>query len=91
MTMRDSGLNKLIEEFAEVIQVAAKKQAYLNTDIHPDGRGSLQTRLEEELADALACIALVSENLGLDLNKMMHRSSAKLELYKMWQASGDGM
>ena len=38
--MHCDGLTKLIEECGELVQIAAKKQAYFDTDTHPDGKGS---------------------------------------------------
>lgn len=59
MPMHGNGLTKLMEECGELVQIAAKKSAYINTDRHPDGMGSLRTRLENEIADVLAACTFV--------------------------------
>lgn len=84
MTMHCDGLTKLIEECGELIQIAAKKQAYLNTDIHPDGMGSMKDRMEEEVADVLAACVFVTEIFKLDEAKLEARAKMKLERFKGW-------
>lgn len=84
MAMSHDGLTKLIEECGEVIQVAAKMQAFPNTDKHPDGKGSLKERLEDELADLIAAIAFVSDNLSLNDKRMLKRSEKKRTRFENW-------
>jgi len=84
MPMSNNGLTKLIEECGELAQIAAKKIAYLHTDEHPDGKGSMKSRMEDEIADVMAAIAFVSEKLGLDEAKMFARGETKMALYKKW-------
>jgi hypothetical protein len=59
------GVTKLIEELAELIQVLAKKNAFMDTDVHPDGKGLLSIRMEEEIGDVLAAIDYCTEKLNL--------------------------
>jgi len=84
MTMSNRGLTKLIEECGELAQIAAKKIAYPDTDVHPDGKGSLIGRLEDEVADVMAAIAFVAEKLGLDEARMFARGDAKRKQYQEW-------
>ena len=84
MTMSNKGLTKLIEECGELSQIAAKKIAYPDTDVHPDGGGSLIGRLEDEVADVMASIAFVAEKFGLDEARMFARGDAKRKLYQEW-------
>lgn len=81
--MSQGGLTKLIEEAGEVIQVAAKLQAYPSGD-HPDGKGDLNTRLEEEIADLEAAIAFVKAEHGLAISAINARMVEKLETFKKW-------
>jgi len=84
MTMHANGLTKLIEECGELIQIAAKKQAFMDTDQHPDGKGSMKRRLEEEMADVIASCMLVSKNFELDGDFMAERMEKKLKLFTSW-------
>lgn len=81
--MDRGGLTKLIEECGELIQVAAKKQAYFDTDKHPDGT-NLTYRLEEEISHVLAAITFVINKLELDSSIVTHLKNKKLELYQAW-------
>ncbi len=85
MTMKDNGLAKLIEECGELIQIAAKKQAFFYTDIHPDGAGSMKVRMEEEIADVFAACVFVTETFQLDDVKIEERIKKKLMLFRGWQ------
>lgn len=82
--MANSGLTKLVEECGELVQIAAKKIAYPDTDTHPDGKGSMRQRLEEEIADVMAASCFVVEKFGLDENKIMARMGVKVERFKKW-------
>jgi len=65
MVMTLNGLAKLTEEIGELIQVAGKKMAYADGN-HPDGKGDLNSRMQEEMGDVVAAIAFVSKKLSLD-------------------------
>lgn len=86
MPMSNKGLTKLVEECGELIQIASKKIAYIDTDEHPDGEGSMKTRLEEEAADVMASITFVAETFGLDYNKLEQRAMEKYKRFKKWHA-----
>jgi NTP pyrophosphatase (non-canonical NTP hydrolase) len=88
MTMAGNGLVKLLEELGELAQVAAKKLAYMQTDMHPDGK-SLKARMEEEMADVYAACSFVTAQFGLDDSKMNARVKRKLELFNEWHARID--
>lgn len=77
-------LDKLMEECGELIQIAAKKSAYPDTDEHPDGKGSMKKRLEEEAADVLAAIDCTQEVFGLDEQVIADRKRMKLERFRRW-------
>jgi len=89
MTMSNNGLSKLIEECGELTQIAAKKLAYPDTDIHPDGAGSMKARMEDEVADVLAAIAFVCDKFQLDEAKMFARGDAKRKLFQEWDDDKD--
>ena len=63
--MTFKGLAKLVEEIGELTQVAGKKMAYTDGN-HPDGKGDLNSRMQEEMGDVVAAIAFVSKKLSLD-------------------------
>ena len=82
--MHCDGLTKLIEECGELAQIAATKQAYFDTDTHPDGKGSMKRRLEEEMADVIAACVFVAEKFGLDDKFLETRMQKKLALFRSW-------
>jgi len=86
MTMHNNGLTKLQEECGELVAIAAKKAAFMHTDVHPDGNGSMKRRLEEEVADVLAAIGLINDTFELDEQFVMTRAEQKLALFRKWHA-----
>lgn len=84
MTMTAKGLAKLLEECGELSQVAAKKLAYYSTDKHPDGAGSLDLRMQDEMGDVLAAIAFVAGKFGLDWEAITSRKAIKLDRFVRW-------
>lgn len=88
MPMSHKGLNKLVEECGELIQVAAKKMQFMEEDDHPDGAGSLKRRLEEEMADVLAAITTVKFRLGLDSQFIARRQLEKEIKFIRWTDDG---
>lgn len=83
MSMSKKGLIKLIEECSELSVIAAKKAAYMDEEIHPDGQ-NMKESLEEEIADAWATMAFVIRRFDLDIKKIQDRRDMKLELYEKW-------
>lgn len=82
--LEKQGLVKLVEECGELIQIASKKMACMESDEHWDGAGSLKERLEDEASDVLAAIEVVVENLGLDRRRLMERKARKHRLFYEW-------
>ncbi len=82
--MDKKGLTKLQEECAELIQISAKKAAYIDTDIHPDGPKPMSERMIEEMGDVLAAIEFVQEKFGLNKKAIQKRKKQKLEIFKKW-------
>lgn len=78
------GITKLIEECAEVIQVASKLMASLGEVMHWDGT-NLKVRLEEECGDVLGAIRFVVARCGLDGARVEERALRKLALFEQWQ------
>ena len=87
--MDKNGLTKLQEECAELITIAAKKAAYFHTDAHPDGKGSMKKRLEEETGDVFAAACFVIDKFGLDFWAIRSRQQAKYALFQQWDADPD--
>lgn len=98
MSLKHDGLVKLSEETSELImelaefikqlatleQTAAKKTAYFDTDEHPDGRGNLKERLENEMADVAAIMLYIKLKFQLDEDRMSRRMNEKIKLYQQW-------
>ena len=96
--MAANGLVKLLEESGELQEavqllqmklgrlqrVVGKKLAYYHTDEHPDGKGSLKRRLEDELADVDAAVHLVAKLLELDEDYISTRVKEKFALFMSW-------
>lgn len=82
--MAGNGLVKLMEECGELVQIAAKKLAYSGTDAHPDGRGSMRERLQDEIGDVFAACDFVSEVFGLSPTAIAERRARKLRLFRRW-------
>lgn len=82
--LEKDGLVKLVEECGELIQVAAKKMARMDTDDHWDGMGPLSERLEDEMGDVLAAIKTVALNFNLDIDRIIQRSEDKRKLFRKW-------
>ena len=89
MTMAAKGLAKLIEECGELVAVAGKRLAYYTTDDHPDGGPSLVTRLEDEIADVCAAIALVISMNDLSEERIQSRAERKTLLFMSWNEDPD--
>lgn len=89
MTMAAKGIAKLIEECGELQQILGKKLAYYTTDEHPDGKGSLNKRIEDELADVQAAIDLVVVNLNLDAKRVQQRRQKKYFQFLHWHFERD--
>lgn len=77
------GLGKLVEEAAEVTQVAARLIGAPNAAPHL-AEAVLRDRLEEELGDLMAAAAFVAQTNGLDERKIAARRAEKLSLFTRW-------
>ena len=81
--MSNNGLTKLMEECGELVQIAAKKVAYPDVEVHPDGQ-NLNSRLQEEMGDVLAAITFTTAKLGLSMEDVLARAHQKKALYAEW-------
>lgn len=86
MPLAHEGLTKLVEEAGEVIQVAAKLQAYPG-GVHPDGGSLLRERLADELGDLLAAAEIVIDLHALDRKRIAAQWERKLLLFRLWHAT----
>lgn len=84
MTMTAAGVAKLIEECGELTQILGKKLAYWHTDVHPDGAGSINERIEQEMGDVRAAMSFVMDRLDLDVIAINERAAKKFRLFKSW-------
>lgn len=85
MTISNRGYTKLVEECGELIQVAAKRIAYLD-DSHPDDRTkpSLDLRIEDEIADVLAACRFVIEKNKLNTQYIEGKMNLKVSVFNHW-------
>lgn len=77
------GISKLIEECGELQQDLGKFLTY-GMGEHPDGKGPLRERIENEMADVLAAIQLVIQKHQLSTARINYRAQKKLELFLEW-------
>lgn len=84
MGMAFNGLVKLSEECAELVQIATKKIAFMDTDDHPDGVGSMKARMEDEMGDVLAAITFCIFTFGLNAERIQQRTERKLAIFMAW-------
>lgn len=83
--MAHNGLAKLSEETGELQQVIGKILAY-GSGPHPDGTESLLAKFEEEAADVLAALELVTKLLGANNDTILERAELKLKRFLDWHA-----
>lgn len=81
------GIFKVLEEAGELIQDLAKLGPY-PVKKHPDGKGELLHRVEDEIADMYAALDYFVEVNNLNRVKLAARKNTKLALYKAWILSG---
>lgn len=87
--MSAGGLTKLMEECGELIQICAKKAAFMAVDDHPDDKGSMKIRLENEIADVKAAMTFVMMKFKLDDNRIERRHLEKATAFVKWDR-GEG-
>lgn len=81
------GIWKLIEEAGEVIQVAGKLGPFPN-GAHPDGKGDMVERLEDEMGDLAAALQYVAEENNLSAERITARAMKKLAQFREWGLTG---
>lgn len=79
------GIGKLIEEMGE-LQTELGKLIPFPQGEHPDGKGDLRQRIENEMADVRAAIFYFTETNRLDFNN--ERYVRKVALFKKWGLTG---
>ena len=86
MKLKHNGLVKLIEECGELCQEAGKAIQYEH-DLtnHPDGKGDLNLRLQNEIADVLATLYYVKCKLNLNDDAITDRAHTKLKRFIEWE------
>lgn len=80
------GICKLVEESGEVLQLVGKIMAYPEGE-HPDGKGDLKARIQDEVADLTAALDYFSHH-NLDEEVVGWRAGAKREMFERWVMSG---
>lgn len=87
MNERWKGIHKLVEECGEVVQIAGKLGPFPDGN-HPDGRGNLRRRMEDELADVAAASAYLIQQEKLDTDYITKRGARKLAQFNEWGLTG---
>lgn len=81
------GIYKVQEECGELVTVLGKLAVYPDGN-HPDGKGNLIRRLEDEIADAIASSTYFAENNDLNLEYIKARIAMKKQTYGEWILTG---
>lgn len=81
------GLFKVVEECGELLQVLGKLGPFPSGE-HPDGKGHLKPRIEDEIADLAAATSYFGETNGLDLERARGRARRKHEQFREWGLTG---
>lgn len=84
---RWTGFYKVLEECGELATVLGKLGPYPDGN-HPDGKGDLIRRIEEEIADVIASTTYFAENNNLDLEFIKARIAMKKQIYAEWVLTG---
>lgn len=79
------GIHKVIEECGELITELGKLGPFPHGR-HPDGRGDLRNRVEDELADVTAAITYFASVNNLTISHP--RVVKKLKLFEQWGLTG---
>jgi NTP pyrophosphatase (non-canonical NTP hydrolase) len=78
---------KVMEECGELVCELAKAAPF-PSGVHPDGKGDLVTRVEDEIADVLAACEYFVRTNGLNMDRIIARSQTKLAKYMQWGLTG---
>lgn len=79
-------LGKLLEELGEAVAITARCVIQGVDENEPNTHRPNREALEDELADVVAGIALVTEHFGLRQNRMEDRAHTKAKHLKTWHA-----
>jgi len=85
--IRYRGIFKLTEECGELLTDIGKLAVFPDVP-HPDGKGLMNPRIQDELADVLAAVQYFIENNDFDKNYINNRKEEKLKKFKQWELDG---
>ena len=88
MVMALNGIAKYVEELGESLQALGKFLAFPEGP-HPDGKGEMRSRVEDEFGDVAAAMDLVIETHAFDRERIAARASEKLALFRHWHYHAD--
>ena len=81
------GIFKLTEECGELLTDIGKLAVFPDTP-HPDGKGLMKPRIQDELADVLAAVAYFVEANNFDIGYIAKRRDHKLKKFREWELDG---
>lgn len=81
------GIGKLTEECGEVLQLLGKLIPFPD-GLHPDGKGNLDIRLADEIADLYAALDYFVEFNDLPKGDIRMRRKQKLDRFERWGLTG---
>lgn len=84
MSLVNNGAGKITEECGELLQLIGKYLAYPDGN-HPDRKGHLFFRLEDEIGDVYAAIEYFASEINLDLERIKTRKKEKLSTFYEWK------
>lgn len=81
------GIFKLTEECGELLTDIGKLAVFPDVP-HPDGKGLMKPRIQDELADVLAAVQYFIENNNFDKYYINDRKEEKLKKFRQWGLDG---
>jgi NTP pyrophosphatase (non-canonical NTP hydrolase) len=81
------GIFKLTEECGELLTDIGKLAVFPDVP-HPDGKGLMKPRIQDELADVLAAVQYFIETNDFDKKYINDREQEKLKKFRQWELDG---
>lgn len=85
--MKYRGIFKLTEECGELLTDIGKLAVFQDVP-HPDGKGLMKPRIQDELADVLAAVQYFIETNNFDYKYILERKEEKIKKFNQWELDG---